>query len=132
MYSENKKWQLIRNLLKRGLKATEIARKLKTVTPAQIYRKKKQWEKEDYYKEKKYAVYHTPEYKAWRLAVFTRDKFQCRHCKATKRLQADHIIPRSVRPDLAYDVANGRTLCYSCHKKTPTFGYKATNYKGKL
>ena len=114
------------------MKATEIARKLKNVSASQIYRRKKKWDLEDYYKEKKYAVYHTPEYKAWRLAVFQRDGFKCRHCGATKKLQADHIIPRSARPDLAYEVSNGRTLCKPCHKRTPTFGYKASNYKGKL
>lgn len=33
---------------------------------------------------------------------------------------ADHIIPRSQRPDLAYDVTNGRPACRRCNSKRGT------------
>lgn len=30
---------------------------------------------------------------------------------------ADHIIPRSERPDLAYDITNGRPACRRCNSR---------------
>ena len=39
----------------------------------------------------------------------------CEFCSATQNLSADHIIPVSERPDLAYEVANIRVLCLECN-----------------
>ena len=67
------------------------------------------------------------QYREWRLAVFTRDKFTCVVCGASKvYVEADHIKPKSQFPELMFDVGNGRTLCKPCHRKTETFGKKAT------
>lgn len=61
---------------------------------------------------------NTPEYRAWRRAVFKRDGFACIICHSSNHdLEADHIKPFSVFPDLRLDVSNGRTLCEPCHKK---------------
>lgn len=69
-------------------------------------------------------------YKEWRTAVFTRDDYTCQLCGSRAGgLQADHIIPFCARPDLILSVANGRTLCIGCHKKTPTYGEKAKKYR---
>lgn len=62
------------------------------------------------------------QYKQWRFAVLSRDGFICVHCGAKRPLQADHIKPYAQFISLRYDVSNGRTLCISCHQKTPTFG----------
>lgn len=63
------------------------------------------------------------EYKNWRKAVYERDKYTCRICGSQGgRLNADHIKPWSLYPDLRYDIENGRTLCVACHRKTDTFG----------
>ena len=68
------------------------------------------------------------EYFEWRRAVFERDDYTCQTCGARSaagkrvRLQADHIKPFALYPDLRYDVSNGRTLCEPCHRKTPTYG----------
>ena len=35
---------------------------------------------------------------------------------------ADHELPFAYFPDLRFEVLNGRTLCETCHRKTPTFG----------
>lgn len=64
------------------------------------------------------------QWREWRLAIFTRDKFSCVICGDAKggNLEADHIKPRYLFPELTFDVSNGRTLCEPCHKKTSTYG----------
>lgn len=69
------------------------------------------------------------QYKNWRMAVFTRDKFTCVLCNAKNvYLEADHIKPWCNYPELRYDIHNGRTLCRPCHVKQPTHGRKALKY----
>ena len=81
-------------------------------------------------------IRQSSEYKEWRTSVFERDNYTCvicnvrsgKNCKVT--LNADHIKPFAVYPDLRFDITNGRTLCVECHKKTETYGvnlkYQAT------
>lgn len=58
------------------------------------------------------------EYKAWRKSVFNRDNYTCQTCwSKTKRLQAHHIIPRSLCSLIMLCVWNGITLCKDCHMK---------------
>lgn len=61
----------------------------------------------------------------WRKEIFERDNYTCQMCyQKGGRLQADHIKPYSQFPDERWLLTNGRTLCESCHKKTPTYGRK--------
>lgn len=75
------------------------------------------------------------EYKEWRRNVFARDNFACVLCGAKNgfgisiRLEADHIRPFSLFPELRFDVSNGRTLCHSCHKQTDTYMGRIKNIK---
>lgn len=63
------------------------------------------------------------EYRLWREAVFARDNFTCQECgQRGGNLQADHIKPFALFPELRLALDNGRTLCVECHKKTPTWG----------
>jgi len=62
------------------------------------------------------------EYKEWRKKVFERDKYTCQDCNVVGgELNADHIKPFSLFPELRTDINNGRTLCIACHKKTDTY-----------
>lgn len=66
------------------------------------------------------------EYKLWRIAVFTRDNYVCQKCFTRGgKLQADHIKPWVLYPDLRYAIDNGRTLCIKCHRETETWGGRA-------
>ena len=66
------------------------------------------------------------EYIVWRTAVFIRDDYTCQMCGTRgKELNADHIKPWSLYPELRYAIDNGRTLCVGCHRQTDTWGYKA-------
>lgn len=65
----------------------------------------------------------------WRKAIFERDNYTCQIClKRGGYLQADHIKPWSLYPDLRLELSNGRTLCRDCHKQTPTYMGRMKNY----
>jgi len=62
------------------------------------------------------------DYKNWRSAVFERDSYTCQSCGQTGTyLEADHIKPWALYPELRYAIDNGRTLCKPCHMKTDTY-----------
>lgn len=67
------------------------------------------------------------EYKEWRKMIFERDEYACvicgsNNCNGNRTpLQADHIKPFALYPELRFDIDNGRTLCIPCHKKTDTY-----------
>lgn len=68
----------------------------------------------------------------WRKAVLERDGRACVLCGTTKGpLHADHIKPFCDYPELRFDITNGRTLCFDCHKKTDTYGVNARKHKAK-
>ncbi|MHA1737884.1 MAG: NUMOD3 domain-containing DNA-binding protein [Candidatus Heimdallarchaeota archaeon] len=71
------------------------------------------------------VIRRSREYKLWRIAVFERDNFTCIWCgQKGGRLNADHIKPFALFPELRFAIDNGRTLCEDCHKTTDTFGRK--------
>lgn len=74
--------------------------------------------------------------KAWRLAVFERDKFTCQFCGDARggNLVAHHVNSYSKHKALRYDPNNGATLCEDCHKNYhTTYGWKnATQEKFEL
>ena len=64
--------------------------------------------------------YDDPAYKEFRLKVLKRDNFTCQMCKKKGkrvRLNVHHIMKWSSAASLRYDVDNGITLCYRCHKE---------------
>lgn len=96
------------------------------------------------------AIRNLTLYKQWRKDIYARDNYSCISCGVIgngKNLQADHILPLSIiliRGNIKsisqaevckeiWDTSNGRTLCVDCHKKTDSYGWKATNnYMRKL
>lgn len=55
-------------------------------------------------------------YRRWREKVLARAAGYCQICKSQpQKLEADHIKPFALFPDLRYDVENGRGLCQPCH-----------------
>lgn len=73
----------------------------------------------------------TFEYRQWRKAVFERDNYTCVFCKIRGGwLEADHIKPFAIYPELRLNIENGRTLCKPCHKTTDTYGRYSKNREG--
>lgn len=63
-------------------------------------------------------------YKVWTRAVKDRDGWKCVECGATGKLHSHHIKRWSRHPELRYDIANGKTLCPTCHAKAHGRGYE--------
>lgn len=63
------------------------------------------------------------EYKLWRKAVFERDDYTCQSCKKRGNgiLNAHHIKPFALFPELRLAIDNGSTLCEPCHKNTDSY-----------
>lgn len=53
---------------------------------------------------------------AWRNQVILRDNFKCRKCALSAGLEAHHIYSYKNEPSMRYDINNGVTLCFFCHK----------------
>lgn len=71
------------------------------------------------------SIRTSKKYKEWRDAIFMRDDYTCQECKARGCvINADHIKPFALYPELRFELSNGRTLCVPCHKKTDTYAGK--------
>ena len=71
----------------------------------------------------KKKIWSSKKAREWRKNVRERDKV-CVRCGASENLHCDHIKPKSLYPELMFDVDNGRLLCFDCHKLTETYAAK--------
>lgn len=58
--------------------------------------------------------------KAWkdiRVKALIRDKYRCKICNANTKIDVHHIIPVSVKEELALDITNLICLCQFHHRK---------------
>lgn len=63
-------------------------------------------------------IRNSKEYWKWVEDVKKRDNYTCQICEARGvKLQADHVKPFALYPDLRLDINNGRALCIPCHKE---------------
>ncbi len=72
------------------------------------------------------------EYRHWRIKVIRRDKV-CVICGSNKRRQAHHKQDASYHSTQRFDIENGVTLCYDCHRNFHTnfkrsYREKCTDY----
>lgn len=55
----------------------------------------------------------------WRAEVMALHGEACRNCGDTHHVEADHVIPKSQRPQFRADVRNGLPLCGAFSRNTP-------------
>lgn len=83
-------------------------------------------------KEVRQLMMGTLEYRLWREAVYERDGYACRRCLRTdERLNADHIKPWILYPELGLAINNGQTLCVPCHKEKTKEDQMLYHVRGK-
>lgn len=136
--SPSKESRLKMSLAQKGRKAPFTAFKKGNIAPMKgkhNYKimKENHWAWKGGIYPKHLAIRKSLEYRLWRDAVFKRDNYTCQECGDNRghNLNADHIKPFALFPELRLDIDNGRTLCVGCHKKTDTYGRKVIGYLTK-
>ena len=65
---------------------------------------------------------NSKDYRIWREKVLIRDNYTCQRCHKTGvSLEVHHIKDFLNNPDKIFDLDNGVTLCFYCHRKTDSY-----------
>ena len=56
-------------------------------------------------------------YFAWSGVIAQRDQV-CQVCGSREKLEAHHILPKALYPNLSFNPNNGVLLCVNCHDQT--------------
>jgi len=71
---------------------------------------------------KEQGFYHTPAWRRVRILALQRDHYLCQEClrqhRFTAATEVHHILPLEEHPELALELSNLRSLCWSCHEAT--------------
>jgi hypothetical protein len=106
-----------------GKKQSEESRKKRSIS--MLERRERHWNWRGGINKINIKIRKSLELKLWREAIFIRDNWTCLlWLKRGVKLNADHIKPFALFPELRFELSNGRTLCPPCHRKTPTYGNK--------
>lgn len=62
------------------------------------------------------AKRQTPEDMHWKKEVYKRDNYQCQICLSNEKIRAHHLNGWLWAINERYDINNGITLCYDCHR----------------
>jgi len=68
--------------------------------------------------------------KSWSKTIREMDNYMCKLCDSTIQLNAHHIYPKLLFPELSLDLSNGVTLCKKCHGEI--HGFDIYNPKSNL
>lgn len=71
-------------------------------------------------------------FEKWKKEVNERDNYTCQLCNKNlksnpKNCHSHHIIPRQVK-EFTFDIDNGITLCFRCHKASPYSAHQNSLY----
>jgi len=53
----------------------------------------------------------------WKKEIYKRDNYKCQKCGSDESICAHHILSWKDYPELRFELLNGITLCFECHKK---------------
>jgi 5-methylcytosine-specific restriction endonuclease McrA len=98
----------------------EVRQKIKENTPIKIGKQHPRWA--------------GGKSKFWKNKAKERDNYTCQKCGMGDKdiLVVDHIVPRSVRPDLDCVIDNLMTLCPNCHARKTMYEKRNNIYKLKF
>jgi hypothetical protein len=119
-----------RNMFENPAKDPSIRQKMREAKLGKINEEANNWQGGK--RSERLQLMARDEYKQLRKLVFQRDGFKCVLCFSNKELQMDHIKEWCNYPELRFEAANCRTLCFTCHKQTDNYATKAIKKKKEL
>lgn len=130
-------YEIVKMFLAQNISVAEISKKFPQVKKSLLYKYLRIYNLEKFKSEPKNALFHSKEWHDLKERALKRDNYKCTKCghKGSFRnpLQLEHKLPRSLYPELTWDLNNVIILCLKDHKNTLTFGKaKIRQYAKKL